>query len=97
MKKAMILTTLIAGILLGTICGGCGESDETKANIKAIAETQKAQAAAAARAEAEKRRKIEEAYEVHLKQMETLRRHRSRPGVNPFAPDGTQTPAEEKQ
>ena len=42
MKKTMILTTLIAGILLGTICSGCGESDETKANIKAIAEAQKA-------------------------------------------------------
>lgn len=96
MKKTMILTTLIAGILLGTICSGCGESDETKANIKAIAEAQKAQAAAA-RTEAEKRRKIEEAYEFHLKQMETLRRHRSRPGVNPFAPDGTQMPVEEKQ
>ncbi|UKI30348.1 MAG: hypothetical protein L6W00_20610 [Lentisphaeria bacterium] len=54
MKKTMILTTLIAGILLGTICSGCGESDETKANIKAIAEAQKAQAAAAARTEAEK-------------------------------------------
>ena len=97
MKKTMILSPLVAGILLGTICSGCGESDETKANIKAIAETQKAQAAAEARAEAEKRRKIEEAYEFHLKQMETLRRHRSRPGANPFAPDGTQTPAEEKQ
>ena len=96
MKKTMILTTLIAGILLGTICSGCGESDETKANIKAIAEAQKAQAAAA-RTEAEKRCKIEEAYEFHLKQMETLRRHRSRPGVNPFAPDGTQMPVEEKQ
>jgi hypothetical protein len=97
MKKTMILTTLIAGILLGTICGGCGESDETKANIKAIAETQKAQAAAAARTETEKRRKIKEAHEFHLKQMEILRRHRSQPGVNPFAPDGTQTPVEEKQ
>ena len=97
MKKTMILTTLIDGILLGTICSGCGESDETKANIKAIAEAQKAQAAAAARTEAEKRRKIEEAYEFHLKQMKILRRHRSRPGVNPFAPDDTQTPAEEKQ
>ena len=97
MKKAMILSTLVAGILLGAICSGCGESDETKANIKAIAETQKAQAAAAARAEAEKRRKIEEAYKFHLKQMEILRRHRSRPGMTPFAPDNTQTPAEEKQ
>ena len=86
MKKAMILSTLVAGILLGAICSGCGESDETKA-----------QAAAAARAEAEKRRKIEEAYKFHLKQMEILRRHRSRPGMNPFAPDNTQTPAEEKQ
>ena len=97
MKKTMILSTLVAGILLGAICTGCGESDETKANIKAIAEAQKAQAAAAARAEAENRPKIEEAYELHLKQMQTLRRHRSRPGVNPFAPDDTQTPAEEKQ
>ena len=97
MKKTMILSTLVAGILLGAICSGCGESDETKANIKAIAEAQKAQAATAARTEAEKRRKIEEAYEFHLKQLETLRRHRSRPGVNPFAPDDTQTPAEEKQ
>lgn len=97
MKKTMILSTLVAGILLGAICSGCGESDETKANIKAIAEAQKAQAAAEARAEAEKRRKIEEAYEFHLKQMETLRRHRSQPGVNPFAPDGTQMPVEEKQ
>jgi len=97
MKKTMILSTLVAGILLGTICSGCGESDETKANIKTIAEAQKAQAAAEARAEAEKRRKIEEAHEFHLKQMEILRRHRSQPGVNPFAPDDTQTPAEEKQ
>lgn len=97
MKKTMILSTLVAGILLGTISSGCGESDETKANIKAIAEAQKAQAAAEARAEAEKRRKIEEAHEFHLKQMEILRRHRSQPGVNPFAPDDTQTPAEEKQ
>ena len=61
MKKTMILSPLVAGILLGAICSGCGESDETKANIKAIAEAQKAQAAAAARTEAEKRRKIEEA------------------------------------
>ena len=97
MKKTMLLSPLVAGILLGAICSGCGESDETKANIKAIAEAQKAQAATAARTEAEKRRKIDEAYEFHLKQMETLRRHRSRPGVNPFAPDDTQTPAEEKQ
>ena len=97
MKKTMILSPLVAGILLGAICSGCGESDETKANIKAIAEAQKAQAATAARTEAEKRRKIEEAYEFHLKQMETLRRHRSRPGVNPVAPDGTLIPAEEKQ
>ena len=49
MKKTMILSPLVAGILLGTICSGCGESDETKANIKAIAEVQKAQAAAEAR------------------------------------------------
>lgn len=97
MKKAMILSTLVAGILLGAICTGCGESAETQANVKALAEAQKARMAAEARAEAEKRRKIEEAYEFHLKQMETLRRHRSRPGVNPFAPDGTQIPAEEKQ
>lgn len=41
MKKTMILSPLVAGILLGAICSGCGESDETKANIKAIAEAQK--------------------------------------------------------
>lgn len=97
MKKAMILTTLIAGILLGTICGGCGESDETKANIKAIAETQKAQAAAAARAEAEKRRKIKEAREFRKKEIEILMKSRPLSEQNPFAPADDQKPAEEKK
>ena len=46
MKKTMILTTLIAGILLGAICSGCGESDESKANIKRQTELMEKQAEA---------------------------------------------------
>lgn len=94
------LTTLFTCAFAGAIilaCAGCGESDETKANIKAIAEAQKAQADAAAKAEAEKQRKIKEAHEFHLKQIEILKQHRSNPNENPFAPSDNQKPAEEKK
>ena len=75
MKKTMILSTLVAGILLGTICSGCGESDESKANIKRQTELMEKQAEADRRKEARRRQAIKDAREIHRIQRENIRKH----------------------
>lgn len=97
MKKLIMFFTCVLTGAIFLACAGCGESDETKANIKTIAEAQKAQTEAEARAEAEKQRKIKEAREFRQKEIEVLMKSRPLSEQNPFAPADDQKPAEEKK
>ena len=68
MKKFLILGACLAGFVFT----GCGESEETRANIKRLMEKQ---VEADRRKEARRRQAIKDAREIHRIQRENIRKH----------------------
>ena len=71
MKKFLILGACLAGFVFT----GCGESEETRANIKRQTELMEKQAEADRRKEARRRQAIKDAREIHRIQRENIRKH----------------------
>ena len=71
MKKFLILGACLAGFVFT----GCGESEETRANIKRQTELMEKQAEADRRKEARRRQAIKDAREIHRIQRDNIRKH----------------------
>lgn len=71
MKKFLILGACLAGFVFT----GCGESEETRANIKRQTELMEKQVEADRRKEARRRQAIKDAREIHRIQRENIRKH----------------------
>jgi len=68
MKNTLLIA--IASAILVITLAGCGESEESRRNLKVIAREAEARRIARKQAETERQRKIEEAHKWHRIQME---------------------------